>query len=105
MTTTDATLQPKTSDFNGHKAVSFGPKTGLVIKDAKSLQWSTDDFAFFTVARYTGVNDPLCGDLYLKGVQILVTPTSDVDGGKQAISSWARVRAAAFKPRRPTATA
>ena len=81
---TDANLQPKPVDFNGHKAVSFGSQSGMTIKDAKSLQWGKDDFAFFTVARYSGVNDPLCADLYLKGVQMLVTPTSDADGGGKA---------------------
>ncbi|WP_394844148.1 hypothetical protein LZC95_44740 [Pendulispora brunnea] len=86
----DAARQPKTTDFNGRRAVSFGPKTILIIEDSASLQWGTDDFAFFTLVRYTGVDDAEHADLYTKngfpdpypGVQMVVTALADTDAGR-----------------------
>ncbi|WP_394844314.1 hypothetical protein LZC95_45585 [Pendulispora brunnea] len=84
-----ASLQPRAVVFNGHKGASFNGATQLVVRDAPSLRWGTDDFAFFTVLRYTDALDPLVGDIFVKdigpepysGVQIFATTPKNRDGG------------------------
>ncbi|WP_394823997.1 hypothetical protein [Pendulispora albinea] len=53
-----ATLRPKVTAFGGgHQAVAFEGAQTMSIADSPSLRWGKDDFAFFTVLRFTGIKD------------------------------------------------